>query len=139
MSSLMLGPKFQNLHLMFPIIGLERDKANVQEYEKILVSYVKIYHHLHPLSKNANGDQGVNENYSLNIFEMITSTNEPAKKFVNKEVSIFWSFQMDTKDIKCPLQWWEKHESIFPTIGFLACQILIIIDSQIKTKQIFFL
>jgi hypothetical protein len=28
---------------------------------------------------------------------------------------------------------------MFPTIGFLACQILIIIDSQIKTKQIFFL
>jgi hypothetical protein len=27
---------------MFPIIGLERDKANVQEYEKILVSYVKM-------------------------------------------------------------------------------------------------
>jgi hypothetical protein len=46
---------------------------------------------------------------------------------------------MDTKDIKCPLQWWEKHESMFATIGFLACQIFIIIDSQIKTKMDFFL
>ncbi len=69
---------------------------------------------------------------------MITSTNEPAKKFVSKEVLIFMKFQMDAKDIKCPFQWWEKHESMFLTIGFLACQILIIIDSQIKTKKIFF-
>jgi hypothetical protein len=47
---------------MFPIIGHERDKAIVQKYEKIFVFHVKIYHHLHPLSKNANLDQGVNEN-----------------------------------------------------------------------------
>ncbi len=136
--SLMLDPRFKNLHLMFPIIGLEWEKAIVQEYEKILVSHVKIYHHLHPLSKNANVDQGVNENCNFNIFEMITSTNELAKEFVNKEVLIFKTFQMDNKDIKCLLQWWEKHESMFPTVGFLACQILIIIDSQIKTKKIFF-
>jgi hypothetical protein len=90
------------------------------------------------LSKNANVDQGVNENCNFNIFEMITSTNELAKEFVNKEVLIFKTFQMDNKDIKCLLQWWEKHESMFPTVGFLACQILIIIDSQIKTKKIFF-
>jgi hypothetical protein len=45
---------------------------------------------------------------------------------------------MDAKNIKCPFQWWEKHESMFLTIGFLVCQILIIIDSQIKTKKIFF-
>jgi hypothetical protein len=48
-------------------------------------------------------------------------------KFVNKEILIFRKFEMDTKDIKCPLQWWEKHESMFPTIGFLACQILILL------------
>jgi hypothetical protein len=46
---------------MSPIIGLERNKAIVQEYEKILVSHVKSYHHLHPLFKNGNVDQGVNE------------------------------------------------------------------------------
>ncbi len=135
----MLDPRFKNLHLMSPIIGLERNKAIVQEYEKILVSHGKIYHHLHPLSKYANVDQCVNENCNLDIFVMITSTNEPTKKFVSKEVLIFRKFQMDTKDIKCPLQWWEKHESMFATIGFLACQIFIIIDSQIKTKMDFFL
>ncbi len=44
---------------------------------------------------------------------------------------------MDPKDIKCPLQWWGKHEAMFLTIGFLARQILSIVGSQIKTKRIF--
>ncbi len=41
---------------------------------------------------------------------------------------------MDPKDIKCPLQWWGKHETMFPIVGFLACQILGIVRSQIETK-----
>ncbi len=44
---------------------------------------------------------------------------------------------MDPKDIKCPLQWWGKHEAMFLTIDFLAYQILSISGSQIETKRIF--
>jgi hypothetical protein len=53
---------------------------------------------------------------------MTTNTNEPTKEVVNLELLIFKRFQMDVKNIKCPFEWWEKHESMFPTIGFLACQ-----------------
>ncbi len=44
---------------------------------------------------------------------------------------------MDVKDIKCPLQWWEKHESMFPTSSFCAKQILGIVGSQIEIEKIF--
>ncbi len=44
---------------------------------------------------------------------------------------------MDVKDIKNPLQWWEKHEFKFCAVGFLAKQILGVIGSQIETKHIF--
>jgi hypothetical protein len=44
---------------------------------------------------------------------------------------------VDPKDIKCPFQWWGKHEAMFRTIGFLACQILGIVRSQIERKIIF--
>ncbi len=44
---------------------------------------------------------------------------------------------MDPKDIKCPLQWWGKHEAMFPTIGFLARQSLGIIGLQIETNEFF--
>jgi hypothetical protein len=34
---------------------------------------------------------------------MTTSINEPMKELVNRELSIFKRFQVDPKDIKCPL------------------------------------
>jgi hypothetical protein len=45
---------------------------------------------------------------------------------------------VDAKDIKSPFQWWEKHGSMFPTIGFFACQILNIVGSQIEIGMISF-
>jgi hypothetical protein len=54
----------------------------------------------------------------LDIFEQITSTNEPIEKFVKKELLISRRYQLDVKDIKCPLQWWQKHGAIFPIVGF---------------------
>jgi hypothetical protein len=46
---------------------------------------------------------------------------------------------VDPKDIKCPLQWWGKHEAMFLIVGFLACQVLGIIRSQIEIERIYFL
>jgi len=60
------------------------------------------------------------------------------KEFVTREQSIFKRYQVDPKDIKCPFQWWGKHEAMFPTIGFLACQILGIVGSQIEIERKFF-
>jgi hypothetical protein len=48
-------------------------------------------------------DQRVEEDRSLDIFEMITSTNEPTLKLVNKKLLILRCYQMDVKDIKYPL------------------------------------
>jgi hypothetical protein len=44
---------------------------------------------------------------------------------------------VDDKDIKCPLQWWEKHENMFPIVGFCARWILRINGSQIEIVRIF--
>jgi hypothetical protein len=64
---------------------------------------ISCYHHFHPLLKNAIVGQGVNENCNLNFFEMTTNINEPMKELVNRELLIFKRFQVDPKDIKCPL------------------------------------
>jgi hypothetical protein len=42
---------------------------------------------------------------------------------------------MDAKNTKCPLQWWGKHEAMFPIVGFLAHQILSIVGSQIEIEK----
>jgi len=72
---------------------------------------------------------------SLDIFEMTTNTNEPTMEFVNKKFLIFRRYQVDVKDIKCPLV--ENHESMFLIIGFYAKQILGIFGSQIEIERIF--
>ncbi len=72
---------------------------------------------------------GVDEDCNLDIFEHIANTNELAKKLVSRELLIFKQYQVDVKEIKCHLQWWQKHESMFPTMGFFSCQILGIVGS----------
>jgi hypothetical protein len=52
----------------------------------------------------------------LDIFEITASTRESMTKLVNRELLIFQRFQMDPKEIKCPLQWWKKQEFMFPII-----------------------
>jgi hypothetical protein len=46
---------------------------------------------------------------------------------------------MDVKNIKCPLQWREKHESMFSIVGFCVRHILGIVGSQIEIERIFLL
>jgi hypothetical protein len=46
---------------------------------------------------------------------------------------------VNAKYIKCPLEWWRKHKTMFSTIDFLARQMLGIVNSQIETNNLFFL
>jgi hypothetical protein len=69
----------------------------------------------------------------------MTSNNvKIAKKNITRELLDFIRFHVDVKNIKNPLQWWEKPESRFFAIGFLAKQILKIVGSQIEIELIFF-
>jgi hypothetical protein len=42
-------------------------------------------------------DHKVDEDYSLDIFEMIVGTNEPFKELVNRKLLDFKRFQVDAK------------------------------------------
>jgi hypothetical protein len=50
-------------------------------------------------------------------FEPTSSISELAKELVKRELLILRHYQID---IKCPLQWWEKHETIFLIVDFFA-------------------
>ncbi len=82
--------------------------------------HLKCFYHLHPLVEFERGvvEQKVEVDNNLDIFEMTTSISELVTNLVNRELLSFRHYQVDFKDIKCPLQWWEKHESMFLTIGF---------------------
>ncbi len=82
-------------------------------------------------------DQTEDGNFIMDIFQHIASTSETSKEIFTKEWLICKCYQVDPKDIKCPLQWWGKHEAMSPTNLFLAHQILGIVESPIETKRIF--
>ncbi len=65
--------------------------------------------------------------------------NESSKENVKRNLLIFRHYQVDVKKITCPFRWWEKHEVLFPIVGFLTQQILGIVGSQFEIKIIFFL
>jgi hypothetical protein len=44
---------------------------------------------------------------------------------------------VDAKDIKCLVEWWKKHETMFSIIRFLVKHILEIVNFQIETVNIF--
>jgi hypothetical protein len=66
---------------------------------------MKCYYHLHPLVEFEKGvvDERLEEDMSLDIFEMVTSTSEPTTELVNKKLLIFRRYQVDVKNNKCPL------------------------------------
>jgi hypothetical protein len=81
----------------------------VEDYHRksLFPMLLKCHYYLHLLveSKRDNVDQGVEKDNYLDIFEMITTnTSELATKLNNRELFIFMHYQMDVKDIKCPLQ-----------------------------------
>ncbi len=88
MLSLMLDPRFKIIHLVSSFIGLEQGKAIVEEYDKKFLFFMlmKCYYHLHPLVGFERGvvDERVEEDKSLDIFEMMTNANEPTTKLVNR-------------------------------------------------------
>jgi hypothetical protein len=74
---------------------------------------------------------------------MTTNTNEPTIEFINRDLLISSIIKWMSKTLKVhfnsyPLQWWEKHENMFPTFGFYARQIIGIVGSQIEKKLLFF-
>jgi len=107
MLSLMLDPRFKTLRIMSSFIGCEQVKAIVEEYDKksLFLMLLKCYYHLHLLVEFARDvvDQRVKEDMNLDIFEMATNTSEPTTKLVNRKLLIFKRYQLDVKDIKCPL------------------------------------
>jgi hypothetical protein len=68
---------------------------------------------------------------------MFVEMNEPTKEVVNKELLMFRRFQVHVKDIKCPLKWWAKHESLFPIVAFPTHQNFGIVGSQIEIERKF--
>ncbi len=99
MFTVMLDSKFNNLILISYFIGHEHGMVIVEKYDKkfLFLMFLKSYHHLHQLSKIKSFfvTYIIGDDSNLNIFEMLISIN-----------------------IKCLLEWWRKHETMFSIVNF---------------------
>jgi hypothetical protein len=142
MQALMLDPRFlSSILISNSFIGRELGLAMAKKFDgKSLypVLLLKSYHHLHPLSKiESSFVNKSNEDNSLDIFEMVISTDDLTKEPINQKLIIFRRFQVNAKDIKCPLEWW-KNMNLCPNYWFFfSKQILGIIGSQIEIEKMF--
>jgi hypothetical protein len=79
----------------------------------------------------------VEEDRNLDIFEMRNNISEPTMEWIIRKLLTFMHYERDIKDMKRPLEWWEKHENMFLTIGFYVKQIVRTMKSQFEIKRIF--
>ncbi len=99
MVSLMLDPRFKAFCLGSSFIGHEQGKAILKNMTKnlcflcILNVFIICIHWLN-FEKDV-VEQRVEEDRSLDIFEMTTSTIEPVRNLVNRELLIFRHYQVD--------------------------------------------
>jgi hypothetical protein len=139
---LMLNPRLKSLHIISSFVGREQGVALVEEYDRksLYPMLVKCHEHLHPLVRldtNYVNQDIFEQDCNLNIFEQTTNTSEPVEELVKMELLVFRKYQLDVKDIKCPRQWRQKHEAMFPTIRFLTQIFLGVVGSQIEVERIF--
>ncbi len=66
--------------------------------------FLKMVYHLHSLVEY----EKVEEDMSLDIFEMTINTSEPIIELINRKLLIFKCYQVDVKNIKCPLSGGKK-------------------------------
>ncbi len=86
---------------MFSFVGHGQGISIVIEYniKCFHLMFLKCYHHPYPMAncKIESIDHKVDEDYSLDIFEMIVDTNEPFKELVNRKLLDFKRFRVDAK------------------------------------------
>jgi hypothetical protein len=92
---------------MFSLIGREQNKNFFENFDRISLFFMFIicYYHLHLLVESERDVviKWVEEDMSLDIFEIVANTSGLAMELVNKELLIFRCYQLNVKNIKCPL------------------------------------
>ena len=136
MLSLMLDPRFKGLEYVIQYVGVAVAKQVVEDYDrKILIPYlVKVHKFLNPGDSPATTLDHAPSNI---LFGAPASAEEACEGILIAELSLFRRLTIVHPEAEEPLTWWKLNASRFPSVSFLARQILAIPGSQIETERIF--
>jgi hypothetical protein len=115
---IMLNPKFKSLCLVFSFIGRYQIVVMVEQYIlcswNVIITCIHRYNLIMVLLTKRMGDDN-----NLDFFQMTSRSTKPTKKLVKRVLLVFRQYQMDVKEIKCPLQGGINTKPCFPQLGFL--------------------
>jgi hypothetical protein len=136
MLSLMLDPRFKGLEYVIDYVGVAKAKQVVEEYDKkILIPYlVKVHKFMNP---GGSPTTTLDHAPSNILFGAPASAEEACEGILIAELSLFRRLTIVHPEAEEPLTWWKLNASRFPSVSFLARQILAIPGSQIETERIF--
>jgi len=77
------------------------------------------------------------EIFCFDIFEMTIGTIELAKELVNRELQMFWKYQVNTKDIKHLMEWWGNMSPYFQLLFSLLIKSLGLWDPKLTLGGFF--
>jgi hypothetical protein len=90
---LMFDPRFKDLPLVSSFIGRDQEVAIVEQYDtmSLYAMLMKCYYHLHPSIQFNNdfANERLDDDNSLNIFQLTTRNTKQAKEFVKRELLVF--------------------------------------------------
>jgi hypothetical protein len=138
MLSLMLNPRFKSMKLVSSLINRKQVVSIVEEYDQwsLFPMFLKCYHIFHPMAKFWHvANMQTNEKNSLNILKCLLETMNQQRRWWTKNCWCLEGFKVDVKDIKCPLEWWAKHESLFPIVAFLFIKFLALLVLKYKIER----
>jgi hypothetical protein len=102
---------------VFSFNGHKKGLNIIEEYDRrsLYPMLLKCYHYLHPILELEIEcvDKIGDAKSDLDLFEKIPTTSELITKCLARKMLIFRSYQVDSMEIKHPLQWWGKHETMF--------------------------
>ncbi len=118
---LILDLRFKNIHIISSFGWWEKDVSFVEKYDRksLYPMLVKSHEHLHYLMRLVR-NYANQDIYLLGLQFGHFLANYKYKNLLKRSLLIFRWYQLDVKDIKCPLQWWKKHETMFFIVGFLC-------------------
>ncbi len=89
---LILNPKFKSFHLVFSFIGCDQGITIVEQYDTMSLypMLMKCYYHLYPSIEFDNdfAKQRVDDDNSLDIFQMTRGNTKPTKDLVKRELLV---------------------------------------------------
>ncbi len=104
---ILLDPRFKSFHLVSSFIACDQGVAIIKQYDTMSLypMFMKCYYYLHPSIESNNDfvNQKVYDDNNLDILKMIARSTKPTKKLVKRELLVFRHYQVDVKEIKCPL------------------------------------